>query len=142
MRWVSQHVIPSPSGVSHLLPRVVVVATRSVPGHEIERTGSAQDLATRPREHPSRQAGLRDGFELPVVLGPETLAIATGHVDFSDPGRVGPGLQNADSRRRIVRQARRQSEARRAAADDEIVEGAPRKISAGVWDSFSCGHDN
>ena len=61
-----QHVAVAPSGVPHPLPLIEVRSGSPHIHHAVDRTGSAQYLATRLIERPSIQFRLRLGFVLPV----------------------------------------------------------------------------
>ena len=149
---VGQHVGVAPAAVAELRPGVEVHALAAVVDVAVDRAGAAERLAARGEDAPA--AGPFAGLHAvePVHAGVvEGLDEAGGYVDERMPV-ARPGLEHEHGGRAVLAQAVGQHAARRARADDHVVEGfhprsprsslgwiphsAPRQ---GKWERPACG---
>ena len=118
---VGQHVVIGPAGIAQRRPAVIVGAMAADVDHGVDRARSAQRLAARLVALAAVEAGLRHGFERPVVgLGRHLDRDADRRLDH--PGVARPaGLQQADADLGILAETARDHTAGGPAADHDIV---------------------
>src|SRR5690606_7890707 len=111
-----------PARVAECRPVVVIRCEAPVVDHAVDRARSSERAPLRGEDRPSRGAFAGQGAELPGNLGIEQ--------EFDDAGRDAdqwmgvwrPGFEHTDGDIGILGQPRRQDAARRAGADDYIIE--------------------
>ena len=122
---VGQHLLEAPATAAGARPVVVVAAVAAHVEHGVDGAGAAQAAASRLVAAPAVQAGLGHGLVAVVVdlQGPTRQhGHHAGRRPHQDAPTVAAGLDQADRDTRVFTQARRQSGAARAAADDDVVE--------------------
>lgn len=92
--WNSQQLIPSPTLIPHLLPRIIILPTPPIPSHEIQRTRPTQHLPARKLQLPSTDSFLRRRLKLPVIRAAQRLAELAGDVDFGGGEGGGAGFED------------------------------------------------
>ena len=123
---VGQHVDIAPAAIAALRPTVEIGALAAVVDHAVDRAGTAQRASLRGGDRAAAAAFGGLGLELPGEVRVEQHLDEPGrHVDVGMPVRRA-GFQHADRGARLLGQPVRQHRARRAAADDDIVERIAR----------------
>lgn len=130
---IGQHVAEAPAFQAQLAPLVIVARMPADIDHAVHRRRSAQHLAARPVHAPVAQLRLAFGLVVPVEFGAlrQQRADAGRHVDHQRLV-ARPGLQKQNLVLRIGRQPVRQNAARRARADDDVVESLGYRFRHGV----------
>ncbi len=120
---IGQHVVVGPTGIAELPPLVVVGTVAANVEQAVDRARPAQHLAARPLQRTAAEAGVRLGFETPVVFRVvHGFEIADRNMDPRVPVAAAR-LEQQHPRARVRRQAVRQHASRRARADYDVVIG-------------------
>ena len=147
---VGQHLGPGPAGVARGRPVVVVARLAAHVDHGVDRARAAEHLAARLVAAAAVQPRLRHGLE-----GPVGGAVLRQH---GEPGRAvdqhalvdRAGLEQADRDRGVFAQPAGEHAARRAAADDDVVElplprcpcrSSPHRLSRSVLEHLVVADD-
>src|ERR1700682_128119 len=119
---IGQEVLERPAFIAERSPMVVVPFVPADVDHRVDRARAAERLAARLISLPAVEAGLRHGFERPIVdRRRQHDRGRRRRVD--DPAIPGlPGLQQANLDVRIFRQPACDDAPRRSASDDDVIE--------------------